>query len=337
MPKAERSAGIDAVRVIGIVAVVVGHVWTTSDPLRDSIYTWHVPLFLVLAGYLWTEPRQLDVELKARWRSIGLPYVAWLLLISALYFPWIFIRHGSLSGAELAAPFLGGTYIGRPYSAFWFMGALFGVALLYRLMQSWPMWVRSILSISALSVGYVIPDFLAAVPLGMGVALPSLIFIVAGHAFKLHRARFAQPVVTGALLLLCCAVAIVVGVSKPLDLKHSDFGTPMVSVLVAIGISIGLVLCAEGIVPRLGLVFAAATIALARAGTMVILTHAVILWILGTPAQGSWWAAATTLTVTWGMALIVAKTPLAPILVGSRAWRSSGDTPKTVASPKLRH
>lgn len=311
-----RSAAIDAVRVLGVTAVVAGHVWTESETIRALLYTWHVPVFFFLTGYLWTPRRPLPVEAAKRWRTLGLPYVAWLLLIAAVYLPWQHLR-GGLTLTELAAPFVGGAYIGRPFSAFWFMGALFAAAIVYRIIQRMPLWSHWILALIGVALGYLVPDALTAVPLGAGIAIPALIFVVAGNHLKQVRSRIASPMILGGSLLAVAIAVVATRVSNPVDLKQSDLGTPILSVAAAIAISAALILLAEGIVPRLGARLGKGLVALASVGTMVILTHAVILWALGTPPAGGWPALAIALVVPWGAALIVARTPLAPFLIGS--------------------
>ena len=44
----ERIIWIDNLRVIGILAVILGHI---SSPLGNFIYSWHMPLFFLLAGF----------------------------------------------------------------------------------------------------------------------------------------------------------------------------------------------------------------------------------------------------------------------------------------------
>ncbi len=85
MKQATRSAAIDALRVFGIFAIIVGHVWD-NEPVRLATYSWHVPLFFILSGYLATTARPLAIEVRARYLSLIVPYLSWLLLLSV---PWI--------------------------------------------------------------------------------------------------------------------------------------------------------------------------------------------------------------------------------------------------------
>jgi acyltransferase len=76
--------GIDALRIVAIAVVVVAHVWTDNYALRLASYTWHVPVFFFLSGYLVSPGRPLRRELAARWRTLGVPYIVWLVLITLL-------------------------------------------------------------------------------------------------------------------------------------------------------------------------------------------------------------------------------------------------------------
>lgn len=63
-PAPSRSVGIDVVRVIAIVAIVAGHAWTR---VRSAlvVHAWHVPVFFILSGYLWSGRRSLRQEAGA--------------------------------------------------------------------------------------------------------------------------------------------------------------------------------------------------------------------------------------------------------------------------------
>lgn len=326
-----RNAGVDAVRILGIVAVVVGHVWTDNIVVRDVVYTWHVPVFFFLTGYFWTMGRTLKVEVSKRSRTLAMPYVSWLVLISLAYIPWLFAS-GLLNVHSLADIVLGGSHLGRPFSAFWFVSALFIVAVVYRLVERLPSWCGWVLAIALLSFTYAEPHLVAAVPLSGGVAVSALIFVLLGTAFRTLRSRFRRPTLIAASLLVVSAALIVSGISKPLDMKQANFGTPIVSVAVAVAISVALVLVGETWIPKFGSRVSRIIISLASVGMMVVLTHAVVLWVLGTPPDGSVVALMLALVLPWTVALIVVRTPLAPWLVGTEAKRPAHVRTSTLKS-----
>jgi peptidoglycan/LPS O-acetylase OafA/YrhL len=55
--KTARLGWLDAAKGLGIILVVIGHVWTRG-PVRDAIYAFHMPLFFIAAGYIPPSPRR---------------------------------------------------------------------------------------------------------------------------------------------------------------------------------------------------------------------------------------------------------------------------------------
>lgn len=71
--------------------------------------------------------------------------------------------------------------------------------------------------------------------------------IVAGFTLRHFRSAIRAPTVTGATLLVASCAVISLQWSRPLDLKQLDVGTPVLSTLTALAISVGLILLAEGV------------------------------------------------------------------------------------------
>jgi hypothetical protein len=157
----------------------------------------------------------------------------------------------------------------------------------------------------------------AEVPLSLGVAVPSLAFLLLGTVAKRLRPRITRPVLVGLALLAASAVLVATGLSRPVDVKQGDFGTVLLSPVVAAVISFGLVLVAETVVPALGDRFGRAMVLLASGGLLVMFVHPVVLWALrNDSAQGSWVIYLTALLVPWGIAVGLRHTPLSPWLLG---------------------
>lgn len=325
MPTSPRNAGLDLLRVTGIIAVVAGHV-DAAEPIRSLVYPWHVPLFFVLSGYLSrpsptgaTRARQaLRDEWRSRWASLLRPYVAWLVILLALVVV-VTLGQGRPVAPALVDPLLGGAYAGAPFSAFWFVTALAVASLAVRVLEAVgaPPTAVAGLGLIGLAVGTFAPGILTAAPLSLGLAIPCLFFLAAGRALRVLRGRITRPALTGGILTAAGALAVALG-SRPVDLKHADFGTPVAGVLVAVGLSVGLILLAEplgsGLPPRLG----RACTALAEVGIGVVLSHAAVIWLARAATDASWvvFAAATILPFAGSVALRA--TRLAPVLLGLR-------------------
>lgn len=268
----QRSAGIDAVRLLGILAVVVAHA-VTIEPVRTGAYVWHVPIFFFLTGYLWKSGRSLRDEAASRWRTLGVPYIAWLLIITAITLPPLVIDDGVGAGVRrVAAVVLGGSYLKSPYHAFWFVSCLFFACLAMRALERWR-WGVAPLVVALLAVS-VVAEPLSKVPLAAGVAIPAVIFLIAGRAARQAPAAVRHPLV--AILALAAAGTVTaIGWNEPLDLKNGDFGVPVLGVAVAVAICGALTYLGERLIGS-----SRAVVAVASIGLVVVLTHGVPIYYL---------------------------------------------------------
>lgn len=286
------------------MAIVVGHVWF-EQPVRLATYTWHVPIFFVLSGYL-ASSAGFGELVRRRGQSLLLPYLAWLVVISA-------VLVGFDDPLRLLA---GGAHLPRELTAFWFVTAFFvaiiAAAAIDRLRLRWQ-WV---IAAALLTAGYLTSDVIHLVPLDAGVGLACVVFVVAGRTLRHAQPRLSQPGTVGLLMLAVSAVLIVSGASGPLDLKHGDFGTPVMSAVTAILISCGLILVAgrlfASIHDRAGELISQ----LSLCGFMVVLTHGAVLFVMREAGAGEWASFVVALVGPWLIALALLRTPLSLVLCG---------------------
>lgn len=312
-PVGVRSAGIDLLRVVGIAAVVVGHVWT-GPVMHATIYPWHVPLFFVLTGYFWTPGRSIGTELRGRWRSLGVPYAVWFALLFTALATAEAVT-GEVADGTFTDALYGGSAAVRPFSAFWFVSVLLLLALAYRSLERFPAAVAWGIGVAGLLVAYLAPHVVTAGPLGAFLVPGCLVFVLAGRLLRRLRPHLPRG---AALAVLALGVALVAGgMTGPLDLKAGDFGTPGLGVLAAVLISGGLILLAEALGSRIDAGRARTISRLAACGIAVVLSHAGVLWLLRTPPTGGWPHLAAALLLPWAFALVALRTPAAPYLLGT--------------------
>lgn len=313
-----RLSGIDAVRVLGIVAVVAGHCLTT--PLvRPLFYTWHVALFFFLAGYFWRMERSFHDELTRRIRTLAIPYVVWFCII-AVPFVVLDSTRESTTWARLFTPFGNGQSSAMPYTTFWFVAVLFACTLLLRMLWLLPRPVVWMIAGVGAVLGYWVGGALARTPLSIGSVLPCLIFMMFGTVARSVRPTVAAPARTGLILVAISAAAIALGISAPVDIKQGDYGTPAVSTVVAVLIGFGLVLVAESLFARLPARAGRVATQLSYGGFMVVLTHPLVLWLLltfGPPTPG-WVLFIVCAATAWGASWLALRTPAATWLTGVR-------------------
>lgn len=306
--RTQRSSGVDLVRLLGIGAVVVGHAVPT-EPVRAIAFTWHVPLFFFLSGYLWKPGRDLGAEARGRWRTLAIPYVAWLALVSAVLLPILLVQDGPAAAARRAVTVvLGGSYLTSPFQAFWFVSCLLFACLLMRALERW--WPFGVTALVALLLAVsVVAEPLSKVPLGAGVAIPAVIFLLAGQAASRAPRPLRRPAVASLALLVAAAVTAL-GWNTPLNLKGGDFGVPVLGVVVAVAVCAALTYLAESMTPSSRAVTAVGSI-----GLVVVLTHGVPVYFLG-DRLGPWPTAGVALAVGLACGILARRAPGSRYLLG---------------------
>lgn len=309
-----RSAAIDALRVVGIVAIVFGHVWDSGS--RLLVYPWHVALFFFLTGYLWNTERSLSGEVRKRWQTLLIPLLVWTLIIG-LTVLGVMLVHRNFDVAETVEDIAAGEIPGRPFMVFWFVLVLFFVAVLLRSMQKLPTWAPWLAAVAGLALAYVNGSALSNTPLYVGLALPCLLFVLAGIAFRRNRVR-VKPWMAW-LMLAVSGVLIGGRVSAPMDMKPGDFGTPVLSVVVALAVCAALVTLAERHATLVPPAVGAFATALASCALVVILGHASIIFLTEGLPQIVVFALA--LVLPWAVGLIALRTPTSAYLTGVRTTK----------------
>lgn len=310
-----RNPGIDAVRVIGIVAIVAGHVWNT-EASRALLYGWHVPVFFFLTGYLW-KPKALADDLRDRWSSLGRPYLFWLAVL-AIVFVIVEPLRDSLTKGELAGIVLGGAYIGRPFSAFWFVTALLGASVLMRLLDRAHLAIRVAVVAAGVGACYVVPGLVDSTPWAFGVSVAALFFMYGGRIGRRAELPKNRRAIAGVLSLALGFAAFLTGLAAPLDMKHADLGTPGVSLAASLLICIGLTWTGVALFQNASPAVSQWITSFAKVGFVVVLSHAGVLYLLDTQPNEwlpDFWVA---LILPWILGLLLIKSPLKYWAVGER-------------------
>ena len=295
-----RLPGIDLLRIIGISAVVLAHVY--DGPITHQwVYLWHVPLFFFLSGYFWTPRRSLHRELVARSHSLLLPYLFWLIIGLGVL---LILRH--LGWGTLFGSLLGATHSSSMFGAFWFVTALFWAALLLRFLERFSPVVPWVVALMGLAAAWAAPEVVSGLPLSIGDAVPALIFILIGNA----AAHLELPAWAGAVLLSGGVLMNALGWVGNIDLKFADYGTPVLGVVGSSLVCWGMVLMARGLrVPDLSTV--------AGAGVAVVLFHTQVLYLVAPRAWPTWCVAIVVLALSWGVAVALRFTPLSRVATGT--------------------
>ena len=204
---------IDRLRAIGIALVVLGHTLGISDGVDKYIFSFHMPLFFFLSGFLLTPVRLSQpwgTAVFHYWRRLLLPYVLFSILT---YLPWVLLtrRYGAdvALGINPWRPLFGTLYgIGvdgwlQHNAMLWFFPCLFALHLMFRALYAEVRTRGLYLTIGALAcVGHALPLVLPArLPFGLEIALIALPFYALGHALASKQSWLPRASVQTALLM----------------------------------------------------------------------------------------------------------------------------------------
>lgn len=238
----ERLDWIDAAKGLGILLVVVGHVWTRG-PVRDAIYAFHMPLFFLLAGFV-AQPRPMGDFLRRQWSVMAIPYLAFLSVLMAAD-PLIELARGHRPmfpdfGAAMEAMLTGGTALRGPLTIFWFAPCLMAARTLQNLLwRLWPSsrdWRWALAMAASLAFGLWIGAVSDFSPQGLLSVPVALVLLWIG---SLWRGAGRLPLLTG-VAAVAGALILLLWPPVPLNMKVGDYGHPLWSLPIALVLSFGL-------------------------------------------------------------------------------------------------
>ena len=192
----KRNFTIDALKGFAMLLVVIGHsIYVTyDDPNRgflfSAIYSFHMPLFMFISGYVtYKKDRVIDCKwLKNRFVSLVVPFVAWI------FIPYIW--GGNWNTTELSNQIV--NVIKRPDYGLWFLWILFLNCCLLFLWNAVKQIISSkydeIVLIAMVIVLNVINILIDGGNgwLGLGLWAWYSVFYVAGYIWANHKQLYAN-------------------------------------------------------------------------------------------------------------------------------------------------
>jgi fucose 4-O-acetylase-like acetyltransferase len=235
----KRLEWLDAAKGFAIIMVVVGHV-SALPWLVSAIFIWHMPFFFFVAGYTFRPNTDLRAHLKDKARRLLIPYAVYLMLFSLpdLVFA---VKSGTplAFGNFLFTRLMGGRLVYAWLVAVWFITVLFltQIAVNY-LADRYSRSQITFMVLSSLALAYAYSALLPALalPWDAQVCLMAFPLFYAGWRF---RTQFDGRLEVLALALAVAALpAAAVGILRPFAMKNAAYGTPVISLVAALGISI---------------------------------------------------------------------------------------------------
>ena len=231
---------IDALKGIGIISVVAGHVF--HGPISTTAYLFHMPLFFFLSGLLFRPNGDISGFIIKGVRRLLVPYVCFLVLLSI---PWVlrYVLTKDFSGMKdfgLNAVF-GGPMLKGWFSASWFVTCFFiAQQLINLIIVRLGKKLQVVIVLVFLLLAYTNAHFAASLqfPEAANIALMAIPMIYVGYLTKEwsgHRFAVAASVI---FVLVC--LAIFPEAVLDFDMKYTIYGIPLVSFVVSFACFIAL-------------------------------------------------------------------------------------------------
>ena len=186
----ERIRWLDASRGLAIILVVLGHN-LIPKAVWNYIYSFHVPVFFVIAGYLFgmSKTQGFAQHLKKKARTLLVPYAVFYVVLY-IYFVAIGSRYGETKSADLVTPIIGFFYSSSDYLVdifrpMWFLTTLFVVEMLFFGIARYFRRAFFIVLILCSVLGYLGSLYLPfRLPWGLDTAFTAVVFYGIGYAVR---------------------------------------------------------------------------------------------------------------------------------------------------------
>ena len=200
----QRLSWLDVLKGIGIILVVIGHVYQNSV-IFNWIYSFHMPLFFFAAGWVYKEKPVL-VDLKRRLQTIVVPYFSFGLLV--LIYWQLIERRFRTSDMGFLDSFLGlisGEYGKLDFNVhLWFLPCFFMTVVLFNILVNLGHKKAAYIVTTVMSLIYIVIP-LPELPLGIDRVFKYIAFYAVGVlvAEKIGEAEFVRSRLVKFLIAFC--------------------------------------------------------------------------------------------------------------------------------------
>lgn len=216
-----RESWIDVLKGIGIILVCLGHI-QPDIYLEKHIYSFHMPLFFFISGYLFISKGNIRDTLKRKFNGLIKPYFVFALL-SAIVGLVIDTRNIK----EIVTNFF---YIDGSVgwnSPIWFLIVLFLVDIIYYLVEKQENKLMLNFSVILIAVvGYFVQAFNIILPFGLHIVPVAITFYYLGVLFKKYNIKETLEKNKIVILVISLAVNIIFAdiLNTRVSIYHMDYG-----------------------------------------------------------------------------------------------------------------
>jgi len=227
----EKINWIENLKVLGILAVILGHI---ASPLGEFIFSWHMPLFFIIAGFFINFDLSLGEYITKNFKRLMIPYFLFALIgVFATFLKNIFLAREQLEVFhELKGIFIwmDMTSLMNSYAfVLWFLPALFFSKVLFYIINK---YIINIFIQLTLIIGLFYISFYIEVPFGIDNALNAMPFLFIGNKFfksyQKSKLLYVLP-----FLIICLFFIFEIPL---LDMASKNFNNVIINILWSISI-----------------------------------------------------------------------------------------------------
>lgn len=227
---------IDNLKFIGIIAVILGHI---ASPLGIFIFSWHMPLFFLIAGFFINYNISLNVFIVKNLKRLIVPYIVFSLIgIFATYIKNIVLHREQLELINelngmiiwMDFPSLMNTYA----FVLWFLPTLFFAKIfLYIIIK----YIKNEFLGFLIVIILFVSSFYIDIPFAIDNAFNALIFLFIGNYIYRNQQYFNYWYL-GLLVLL---ISFFIGGIPSLDIASKAYSLPFMNIIWSFSIILVLV------------------------------------------------------------------------------------------------
>ena len=235
----ERLIWIDIAKGITILLVIIGHTIKTDTFLWRFIFSFHMPIFFIISGYLFKE-NTLKKLIKKNLKRMFVPYLGTsLIIVFIAVFAKMFLHHTFYSMPEdlssLCISIIYGCGVNYPkfFTPIWMIGAIWFLLCLFfaeiffaitiQLTSKLNIYIQATIIVFLSFVGFFIGQYIF-LPWNIDISLVALVFLYAGYMFKKKNIiNLRVNTLVLILLIILWATSVQLGAMDMAGRKYSNF------------------------------------------------------------------------------------------------------------------